>query len=225
MKPHRRWIACVLSALVLTGVYLEHSTLHALAHNADGYHAKVIEASSQLPFAVGGWLGTAQDIPDGAKSLLRPNLTLSRQFSNVAGEKADFLLVQCRDARDLLGHYPPVCYTAHGFELVSRELRDWDVDGETIHGTIYEFRRTERQDRMSTLKVYDTMVLPNGTTAPDMAGVDRVARQRAQRYYGAAHIQILTDASLAEEKRTEVIGLLLRGAVPVIKAIREGVPQ
>jgi hypothetical protein len=225
MKADRRWLACISGALILGGVYVDHSTLHALSKNAEGYHARIREVADQLPRSAGDWLGSKTEVPAGAVGLLRPNVTLSLDFTNTAGQRASFLLVQCRDARDLLGHYPPVCYDAHGFVLVKHEPRTWDVDGDQLQGTMYEFSRTDRQDRVNSIKVYDVMILPNGQTAPDMAGVDRVARHREQRYYGAAQIQILTDAALPEEKRTEVIGLLLRGAKPVINAIRAGVPH
>lgn len=221
----RRWLACVLGVLVLGGVYVDHSTLHALSKNAEEYHARVLASTNLLPWSVGDWLGSREEVDDGAANLLRPNALVSRSFSNSAGQGAKLLLVQCRDARDLIGHYPPVCYDAHGFVMVKREQRDWTVDGDNLHGTMYEFSRTDRQNRVTSINVYDVMVLPNNTTAPDMAGVDRVARHRAQRYYGAAQIQILTDSSLPSATREEVIGLLLKGAKPVIKEILAGVPN
>lgn len=223
MKSDRRWLACVVGVLILGGVYADHSTLHAFSKNAENYHSNVYGVGKQIPMMVGEWLGTNNDLPAGAVSLLRPNFTLARDYSNTAGQRASFLLIQCKDARDLLGHYPPVCYTAHGFVQVSTERRDWTVDGDVLQGTMYEFSRTDRQNRTSAIKVYDVMVLPNGQTAPDMTGVDRVARHREQRYYGAAQIQILTDAAMPEADRTQVISLLLRGAKPAIDAIRAGV--
>lgn len=225
MKADRRWLACVSGGVILGLVYLDHSTLHTLSKNAEAYHARVREAADRIPRAAGDWLGSKTEVPAGAVALLRPNATLSLEFANTAGQRASFLLVQCRDARDLLGHYPPVCYDAHGFVLVKRQPLTWDLEGEPLHGTMYQFSRTDRNDRTTSITVYDVMILPNGETAPDMEGVDRVARHRAQRYYGAAQIQILTDSSLPEDRRTEVIGLLLRGAKPVINAIRAGVPH
>jgi hypothetical protein len=225
VKLDRRWIACILGVLILGGVYIDHSSLQAYYQDAEGYHAKVLSVADEIPVAVGDWLGNTQEVPAGAVSLLRPNLTLSREYSNSSGQHASLLLVQCRDARDLLGHYPPVCYDAHGFVQVGAHRLDWDLDGDKLLGTMYEFRRTDRQERTTAIKVYDVMILPNGQTAPDMAGVDRVARDRKQRYFGAAQIQILTDASMSDEDRTQVISLLLRGAKPVINAIRAGVTQ
>jgi hypothetical protein len=76
-----------------------------------------------------------------------------------------------------------------------------------------------------SMKVFDLMILPNGQTAPDMNGVYTIARDRRQRYFGAAQIQILTNVAMSEEDRTQVIQTLLGSAQPVIEAIRAGVPQ
>jgi len=225
MKSGRRWLACVFGVLILIGVYADHFSLHAYSQNAEKYHARILDVAKSIPFHTGDWIGTDNGIPEGADALLRPNAVLSREYTNLnTNQRANFLLVQCRDARDLIGHYPPVCYVAHGFVMAQHVPTDWTVLGDTLHGTMYEFR-SDRGTSRAAMKVYDVMILPNDKTAPDMAGVDSIARDRKQRYFGAAQIQILTDADMPEEDRAAVITKLLESAKPVIDAIRAGGTQ
>src|SRR5205807_9913884 len=118
------------------------------------------------------------EVPPAAVALLHPNLVISRHYQNVqTGHGVEFLLIQCSDSRDLLGHYPPRCYPAHGYLQQSETAQDWEVGGLTIHGKRYEFQPSRFQ-WVGTQVVEDFMVLPDGSTCPDMQGVDAAARDR-----------------------------------------------
>ena len=56
-----------------------------------------------------------------------------------------------------------------------------------------------------------------------MAGVNAIARDRHIRQFGAAQIQVVTDAEMSDQDRNDVIEVLLNGAEGVIDAIRTGV--
>jgi hypothetical protein len=221
MKLGRRWTACIVGMLIMIGVYIDHYSLYGYAQSAEKYHAHVKDVVARMPISVGDWICSKTTIPEGAEALLRPNVTISRDYVNLAtGQRASFLLVQCRDARDLIGHYPPVCYAAHGYVLSERTPREWTVGGDTLNGTMYQFK-SDNGLSLSAMKVYDVMVLPNNKTTPDMAGVDSIARDRKQRYFGAAQIQIITAADMSATDQAAVISSLLESAKPVIDAIRQ----
>jgi hypothetical protein len=174
------------------------------------------------PTHFGTWVSLDAPIPEAAITMLRPNLTISRKYSNIeTGEEATLLLVQCRDARDLFGHYPPVCYAAHGFKVIESSARDWQLDGLTIHGMEYTFTST-RPDVMTSMVIYDFMILPNGKTCRDMDGVYASARDPQRRQLGAAQLQILLSPTMPQEQRDALFLSLVQSNRPTINAILAG---
>jgi hypothetical protein len=213
----------VAGGIVLGGVVADRELLHLDSRDATAYHANVAAVGDTVPVHVANWVSTDTPIPQAAAALLRPNFTLSRRYTNLTtGMTGNLLIVQCRDARDLIGHYPPVCYVAHGWTLVSKECVDWPLENLSLHGTMYLFSSSHLGAK-SSMKVFDVMVLPNGQTAPDMDGVYRIARDRRQRFFGAAQIQVITDSEMPNEARTAVTELILGACKPVINAIGTGV--
>ena len=62
-----------------------------------------------------------------------------------------FLLVQCRDARDLQGHWPPVCYRGQGWVQSAALPRSWEVQDLQVEGMQYDFL-CDRLDRSCALR-------------------------------------------------------------------------
>ena len=224
-------VHCTIGILLLGGVVLDRVYLHPISRNADDYHKRVLDAARAMPYSVGQWLSRDEPPQEAAEAMLRPNAIMGRHYVNLSNNlQASFLLVQCKDARDLIGHYPPVCYVANGYQLIQqkedpRTLRSHgSMPPLAILGMTYEFSSAKLVGKGS-MNVFDIMILPNGQTAPDMNGVYSIARDRRQRHFGAAQIQILTDASMSEEKRSDVILTLLDSARPLIEEIRSGVIQ
>lgn len=182
-------------------------------------------AAEALPIHVGDWVSEDVPVTPSAIALLRPNVVMQRRYRNLAtGLQASILLVQCRDARDLAGHYPPICYKANGYQMLSCQPDPRNIQGLQLESTTYEFS-SPKLATMGAMKVFDFMILPNGRTAPDMKAVYALARDRHKRHFGAAQIQILTDTGMSEENRTKTIDTFLELARPVIDAILSGVPQ
>ena len=224
-RSYKMWVSCAISCVLLGGVATDRALLHAASKNADDYHAQVRKLADAIPTHVGDWVSEEAPVPQAAVALLRPNVVMSRQYQNVrTGEQASFLLVQCRDARDLVGHYPPNCYVAHGCTLVMAQPCEWKLGDLNIHGTMYKFNEPPSAG-MTSMNIFDFMILPDGRTAPDMAGVYAVARRRNERSFGAAQIQILTNSNMSNEDRTKVINTILASAKPVIDEIRTGASQ
>ena len=55
------------------------------------------------------------EVPPEAQELLRPNAIFSRRFQRPGEIGVHVLVVHCSDARDMIGHYPPICYPSSGW--------------------------------------------------------------------------------------------------------------
>lgn len=189
---------------------------------AEPYHAHVREVASAVPYRVGDWVGVDEALPREASELLRPNVLFSRRYEHrQTGEWATFLLVQCKDARDLDGHYPPICYPAHGWRQQEAERMETRVNGLVIPSTQYRFSY-HQPEGTSRMVVNNFMILPDGRIMPDIGGVRRAASDYTSRFYGAAQVQLITSDRMSEERRQAVFERLVSANRDVIHAIRSG---
>lgn len=189
---------------------------------AEPYHARVHEVAGTLPYRIGEWVGMDQDLPREARELLRPNVLLSRRFEHQeTGEWVTFMLVHCKDARDLDGHYPPICYPAHGWDQESAEPIRTELGGLEITGTEYRFSYHQPLGT-SRMVVSNFMIMPDGRILPDMRGVRRAGGDYARRFYGAGQIQLITSPHMSDQRREEVFERIVGAHRDVIDAIRDG---
>lgn len=216
-------VSPILSVALLAGVVAEART-RIQAGDAEPYHARVATAIERIPIDIGNWHGKDVPVPPSATRLLRPNVILSRQYVNlVKGWSAQLMVVSCRDARDLQGHYPLNCYPANGSKLTEEPLkRTWNVGGETIHGMEYHFSTPNGGGTVDQV-VYNFFLIPYvagtrmpaGTVGfcPDMTSVYRSGEDYQRRYYGASEVQLVTDnsngAELTQQERDEVLNQIL----------------
>jgi hypothetical protein len=212
----------VATLLLLSGVAVDRAVLRAHAKDAGPYHRVVLARSQTIPYQIGNWFGTDTPVPPAAVSLLHPNVIVSRRYEQLqTGRQASVLLVQCSDARDILGHYPPVCYKAHGWTQTGAAQKDWQVDDLLIQGVRYEFSSL-KVERTAQLVIYNFMLLPDGRTCRDMDGIDRIAQDRQKRYFGAAQLQFVFDNSGTEDERKEFFERVVRANRSLIDTIRSG---
>lgn len=183
---------------------------------ADAFHAQAREAVEELASSFGGWTGTDVEVPQSAVALLKPNALLGRRYIDEStGSWANLVIVQCRDTRDMSGHYPPVCYPAHGWTPSApaerRTLGDMPV-------TAYGFERTEF-DRSVRIAIYGVFVVPGEGLVQDMDGVRQAASDYRRRKFGAAQVQVLVDATLPREEQERIATEILQAIEPVIDAL------
>lgn len=196
-----------LSALVglaVLGVAAIEITARPSAGDAEPFHAAAAEAIKSIPTEFGDWAATEIPVPQSAQALLKPNALLSRGLSNrVTGEQVSLVLVQCRDTRDMAGHYPPICYPGQGW-IERDEPRDVDVlvGNRRVKAMRYGFVRSGF-DRERTLVVYNFFAVPGQGTPKDMETIRRAASDFAARPFGAAQIQVVLPRPLDidEERR------------------------
>src|SRR5688572_4552733 len=226
--------APLLSIGLLAGIYAEQRT-HLKPQDVEPYHARAKAAVDQVPYFIGTWSGQDDEIPVAAQKLLRPNAILNRTFVNSApGDyrmkyaRANLLIVQCRDSRDMVGHYPPICYRAHGLSIDEKSCgpRDWTVNGKHIPG--YEYHFTEVfQGRSSRTTVYNFLIVPRRGIVRNMKGIEEAAEDYQQRYYGAAQFQVVFQsqgsAQRSREERDEIFATLMAPNIQLIETLTSGV--
>lgn len=218
----REKVAVILSLLLLGGVAAEKWTLLAPA-DASAYHERVRRVAAAAPLRIGGWEGQDVPVPPSAVKLLDPNVLISREFVNPAGQRVSFLLVQCDDTRELVAHYPPVCYPGQGYKLASHRIEDGAVDGTSISWSRYEFVQ-QGFDQFASIVVRHFIVMPDGQVCGDMATMRTSAARVTDRFYGAAQVHVVTDARMSAADREAAFQDLVNGHRPLLDAIRSGVP-
>lgn len=229
----------VLAASLLAGIVAEQRT-HIKPADVEPYHARARAAVEAVPYVIGYWTGNDDDIPPAAQKLLRPNAILSRTYRDTQPSArgprvASLLIVQCRDSRDMVGHYPPICYRAQGRQpegfpgcMDSPETgveRNWRVGDQVIPGKEYRF--THRRDgQFWRTTVYNFFIVPQKGILRDMQGVADAAEDYQQRYYGAAQFQVvftsLVSDDLSQAEHDQIFATLMAPNLTLIKTLTGG---
>lgn len=225
----RRWTLPAVpgtAAVALTGVGIAGVFVAGFwfptGERAEGYHAAVREASEEIPRAVGAWQATDIEVPDAAVALLRPNVVLGRRYRNSqTGRTFELVFVQCLDARDMEGHFPPNCYPAAGWLAKGARTLSVDIGGIDAAGMTYQFAR-ETGRRSTTLWVSNLMMVPSGEFSTTMAQIRRQAGTVRQRFFGAAQIQFVFEGRWSEEERQRAIAEVGPTFAPVLRIFLAG---
>lgn len=216
------FVAPGVVVILLAGIAVDRMLFHLPTGDPGAYHERIREEASRIPYRIGDWVGTDVDVPAVAVALLKPNVLLNRRFQNArTGRRVSLLVVQCGDARDLLGHYPPVCYVTNGWIQRSAVPRDWEISDLTIRGVEYEFAKSSLESSLYIV-IDNFMVLPDGTMARDMEAVGSAAEDVRKKIYGAAQIQLVFDGAMPSDEREKALHDLLEANIAILKAILSG---
>jgi len=208
-----------ITIALLSGVAWE-AAARPRPEDAAPFHRRVREFFDSLPYRIGPWVGADHAPTPAAQQLLRPNVLVSRAYRNSeTGRSANLLFVQCRDSRDMSGHYPPVCYPAHGWredhQVTEQAVR---VGGVDIPMARYVFERSGF-NRHQKIVIAQFFVLPGQGFATSMNDVHRAASDYPMRAFGAAQVQVVMDAGLPAEEEGAIVKQLLGPLTPVLTAI------
>lgn len=174
-------------------------------------HARIERVLSSVPLRVGEWIGEERPLTPAAVELLRPNAALSRSYRRI-GEPASVAisLIHCSDFRDMAGHYPPVCYPAHGWTMAAagtglQTLGGPEVDVEGVETTSLEidgfgrfpvrcYRFSRMGDGLVQIKmtVLNAFILPDGSWVSDLGTIRDAASRRRVTGEGVAQLQVVT---------------------------------
>lgn len=194
---------------------------------APEYFDRVAEAIERVPYRIGRWIGKDVEAQPAAVRLLRPNKLMQRRYTDpFTGEEISLLIVHCGDVRDMAGHYPPVCYPAHGWrELKGQpDLEIVSLLGQSAHARVYRFEQV-REGVTRQMIVFNFFVLPGdgGPVTPDMDDLERATQRRASATLGSAQVQILVTERMSEAERREVVAEFVRAIEPSLREIARGV--
>lgn len=207
---------CTLVLLVLLGLGLP--THVSFDDQIEVRRKQVSNALDQVPFRIGGgrWNGVNIDIPPDAQRMLRLNGALSRRYRGDNGLVVNVLLVHCGDSRDMLGHYPPICYPANGWIETSLGVNESaEITLNTPSGDVpvltYQYSRRESDGTEHRVRIFDTFILPNGGVTPHIGEINSSSGRYALAVQGVAQLQILTPAGASEAQAIEAAEELLSG--------------
>jgi hypothetical protein len=219
--PHRLWVPAlpwVCTLALLCGIVADRVRLGRNAVDPEAYHARVRKAGENIPYHFDNWLGVDVPVPGSAVKLLKPNIIISRRFEEMqTGRQVTLLVVQCRDARDILGHYPPICYPATGWTMDSSRPQDWEIGDLKIAGMSYVFNVAE-QESFAKVTVDNFMLLPNGTIARDMDAVEMAAKDPRRKSFGAAQVQLVYPPNTSSVDQAKLFPVIIRMLRPLIDA-------
>lgn len=190
----------------------------------DAYHDRVAGVVDTIPIDVGGWVGQQIDLPQSATNLLRPNAMVARHYINEEkGVSATLMLIQCRDIRDMTGHYPPRCYPANGWmESQGNPVGIFTLGEQPLRR--YGFTRvTGRVERGIT--VYSLFALPTGVLTTSMRDVRRLSADYEFRKYGAAQLQVVIDNEIDQQDHSWILQEMYEIARPTIQAVLDIQPN
>jgi hypothetical protein len=229
------WLWPVVSVLMLIGMLAEART-HVQPTEAAPHLQRCANAVAAFPYVIdtnnGSWTGKDTEMPTPAIQLLRPNAILSREYRNGQRKQVvEFLIVDCSDARDLQGHYPPNCYPALGeSELMDqRKTRIWHLPHMDVTGMEYHFAPKSLTD--SEQVVYNFFVMPivpaltvshkelDGKICPDISSVYTSGEDYQRRYYGAAEFQLVTGPQMKPQDRDEALIDLLSSDESLLRTL------
>ena len=201
---------------LLGGIVAEDRT-HLKPSDVEPYHAKARQVIEAWPktIAEGEWTSKDDQLPISAEQLLHPNCSLSRAYTSGVlrpgglPAQASLLVVQCKDARDMSGHYPPICYPAAGLPQIGEgQPFTMQLGGMAVSGKEYVFLKNTLP--VARQCVYDFFIVPGSGCQPDMERVRLYAGDYQKRYYGAAQFQVVMDADYPQDVREtifrEIIG-------------------
>ena len=179
-------------------------------------HAEIRMSLKQTPDKLGSWVSVSDvEIPSGALDILRPNAYLSRKYQRIGPGRSLFatlMIIHCRDARDMSGHYPPVCYPRGGWQPTPSGVWNGKVerpDALDLNYRIYKFSRIGSDGIQRTITVADSFILPRGKSTPEMSDVLKSAGRARRSAEGVAQIQIYLEGDVPIENARDVVDEIL----------------
>ena len=225
------FISPLLCLFVLGGIALQQSTrLRPDDAVVTAYHRDAGDVVNAMPWKVEAlgttWTAVEHKPETAAVRLLRPNVILSRRYvQNTTSARplvAELLIVQCRDSRDMTGHYPPICYPNIGHQMVyGTPRKPINVGTERVPFTEYKFEKYTH-GRAETIFVYNFFVVPGRGAVADIKGVDEAAEDYERRFFGAAQFQVVLQEAVVPDARVreEVFASLLNSHPKLIATLK-----
>lgn len=184
--------------------------------------AEIAVTLASVPFIIDGWIGADTPVPPEAQKLLRPNAMMSRTYAQTGRPRIHVLVVHCSDARDMIGHYPPICYPSAGWldmPVVNNAFSEIEVSGQRLPVRQYLYRRVRENGAEDRIRIFNAFVLPDGTVTRDIDDINEQSERLAVSVQGVAQIQLIAGASTDFEEAAKAAGDLLSGMPELLNSL------
>ncbi|MFK7960972.1 MAG: exosortase-associated EpsI family protein [Phycisphaerales bacterium] len=223
-----RWWPIAVAAGLLVALPLALPVTVEDSPELDAIRARAATAIADVPYIMDGrWAGTDREVPAAAVELLNPNAILSREYRDLdGGGTFGYIVVHATDVRDMEGHYPPICYPASGYvEIADRIDETIAVSGRALPVREYAFERSTADGQTQRIRILNTFILPDGSTALDRRGLQDRAQRRALAARGMAQIQLVAALDTDAQTCRGALAALLNGSPEMLAAIGYGEPE
>lgn len=217
--------APLVTAALLVGILLTRPGQVRAVEGTDEYFASVKATVDAIPYKIGPWLGQDVAIAPAAVKLLQPNAIVQRQYEDqTTGNAVQLLVVHCGNTLDMQGHYPPVCYPAHGWRQVSAQTLSVPAEGLALPATLYRFSRVvDGIERHMTVINFFVVPRDDEQFFADMAALNRASQSVVTAGLGAAQVQVVSLDGKVDLRTDPVVARFLEAVGPVLRVIAEGV--
>ena len=192
---------------------------------AEEYHSDVANAINSIPQQVGDWIGSDDpEIQPAQQRILKPNIIVQRTYRQPGSDKyLRLLVVHCKLASDMNGHYPRICYPNTGWRLNAADPISIRLGTTAIPATHYAFK-SSRDGRDIEMYNVNFFVLParEQNLARSMDELERSARNVQAVGLGAAQVQFISDEPLDTEEWRPILERFARAVEGPIDAIVKG---
>ena len=174
-------------------------------------------AVQNVPARIGAWKAdNPKEIPREAQKLLRPNAILNKVYIHDSGERPSvhLLMVHCRDTRDMVGHYPPICYPSSGFVPLALDGPDVEtivICGKPAKVRVYGFVMRQQNGISHSMQIFSAFILPDGTVTGQIDDIYEQADRLAVSVRGVAQLQVILQADVPRADAVEAVNEVLAG--------------
>lgn len=218
-RVHRWNLASPYVALaVLLAIVSSHGMIGGTVDRqaADARVREVGARMAELPYRLGDWVGRDVQLPAAALEILHSAAVVSRSYTHLrSGQQARLAIVYCGDARDMLGHHPPVCYPRSGWNTVRIDgdprpaALEFEIDGRAVRANLYRFEKPDGAGLERQITILGFFALPGVGMTPEDARVRESSTSRSRSALGVGQIQVLLDGHPSvDEVRAVAINVL-----------------
>jgi hypothetical protein len=226
----------VTNGLLLAAPWITVATLLALSialpnraavgTGVEARKAQIAKAMAEVPLFIGRWVGIDDtNIPQAAQQLLKPTGLLNRRYTSPGVAWVHVLVVHCNDARDMIGHYPPICYPSTGWlqtPVAANPDHTLTVQGLPFPVREYAFKGYLDGGREDSIRIFNAFILPDGTVTRSIDDMNDQAERLSVAVQGVAQVQVITPARVPFAEARSAAEEILSGMTVLFDALDVG---
>lgn len=217
-----------LTILALAGLSLALPNRAEIGPLGEARKAEIAAAVAHISETdtIGRWRGQADDeLAPEAQELLKPNASLSRRFTCPGGPWVHLVIVHCGDARDMNGHYPPICYPSNGWMELPAPANPNHVLTVMDHPfpvREYGYSSYLADGREEAIRILNAFILPDGNVTREIDDINRQSERLSVAVQGVAQVQVITSGRVPIADAISAAQEILNGMEGLFDALRFG---